>query len=68
VGVDVAGDVDALHLGPILRVAENLFGGSPRTDDALPVVDVVDEAVERLHALAQARLQPLPFRRRMMRG
>ena len=65
VRVDVAGDVDALHLGPVLRVAEDLLGrDDARAHDALPVVDVVKEAVQRLDALAQPRLERAPLRRR----
>ena len=65
VRVDVAGDVDALHLGAVLRVAEHLVGGDDAgLQDLLVVIDVVDEAVERGDALAQAALHLAPLVRR----
>ncbi len=65
VRVDVARHVDTVHLGPVLRVAEDLVGrNAARAHDLLVVVDVVDVAVQRAHALAQAGLELAPFGRR----
>ena len=62
VRVDVAGHIDALHLGTVLRVAQNLFRRDhARIQDLLVVVNVVDEGVERAHALLQAALEPHPL-------
>jgi hypothetical protein len=62
VGVDAAGDVDALHLRAVLRVAEHLLRGDhARLQDLLVVVNVVDEGVQRPHALLQAAFEPDPF-------
>ncbi len=56
------GDVDALHLGAELGVAEHLVGRDDAgLEDLLAVVDVVDEPVERGDALAQAALHLAPF-------
>ena len=65
VRVDAAGDVDAHHLGAELRVAEHLLGRHDAgLEDLLVVVDVVDEAVQRRDALAQAALHLAPLVRR----
>ncbi|MNN16609.1 hypothetical protein D3C81_1297540 [compost metagenome] len=57
VGVDVARHVDAEHLRPVLRVVVDLVGRNHTgADDVLAVVDIVDEPVQRGHALAQAAL------------
>jgi len=62
--VDVAGHIDALHLGAILCVIEHLLGrNAPRLEDFLIVVDVVDEGIQRLHTLAQTRRHVDPFLR-----
>ena len=63
--VNVGCDFNALHLGPVLRITENLLGRYyARLDDVLLVIDVMDEHVERLHPLRQASLQLRPFGRR----
>ena len=60
--VDVARDVDSLHLGPILRIAQDLFGRErPARNDVLVVIDVVQKHVERAHSLLQARFELLPL-------
>ena len=57
-----AGHVDAAHLGAVLRVAEDALGGQrPAVEDLLVVVDVVEERVERAHALHEAALEHRPF-------
>jgi len=52
-----------LHLGPVLAsLAKNVLGRDHAgTDDALAVVDVVDEAVERLTRWRRLASQPLPI-------
>jgi len=63
--VDAAGHVDAHHLGPVLGVVQDLLGRDHAgLDDLLPVIDVVDEAVERRDALDQAFFHRGPFVRR----
>jgi hypothetical protein len=62
VRIDAAGHVHAHHLGPELRVLGHLLlRHDAGLDDLLPVVDVVDEAVERMDALAQPGFHLLPF-------
>ena len=43
------------------RRADDLLGDDPVLDDPLLVVDVVDEQVERVDALLQAALDPVPL-------
>jgi hypothetical protein len=60
--IDVTGHIDALHLGAVLGVVEHLLGGNVSgLEDFLVVVDVVDEAVQRLDALAQAGFRSRPL-------
>ena len=62
VRVDAAGHVEPLHLGAVLRIAEDLLGAEDAgAQDVLAVVDVRDEGVQRLDALAQpgGELAPL---------
>ena len=62
VRVDVARHIHPHHLGAELRVLEDLLGGDQAgLEDVLPVVDVVDEAVERRDPLGQPlfHLRPL---------
>ena len=60
--VDAPRHVDAVHLGPVLRVAEHLLGGdAARPHDVLLVIDVVDEAVERAHPLLEAGFELPPL-------
>jgi hypothetical protein len=60
--VHTAGHVHTHHLGAELRVLENLVGRDMAgLDDFLVVVHVVDEAVERRHALHQTGLHALPL-------
>ena len=62
VRVNAPRDLDALHLGAVLGVAEDELGGNPpRAKDLLAVVDVVEECVQRPHALAQALLERAPL-------
>jgi hypothetical protein len=64
VRVDAGGHIDALHLRAVLRVAEDQLGRHhARRQDALVVVDVVDEGVQRQRPLAQAALEHRPLRR-----
>ncbi len=61
-GVNAARHVDPLHLGPILGVAEDLFGRQDASlEDPLLVIDVGDERVQRLRALLEATLKPGPL-------
>ena len=56
------GTSSALHLGAVLRVAEDLLGSQHAgAQDVLAVVDVRDERVQRLHALAQSRRELAPL-------
>ena len=65
VGVDVGGHLDALHFGAVLGVLVNLRGGNHAgLDDVLAVIDIVDEHVQRLDALHQARSATAPIRGR----
>jgi hypothetical protein len=62
VGIDAPRDIHALHLRPVLIVAEHLLGGyDARLQDFLVVIDVMDEGIQRAHALLQSgfELQPL---------
>ena len=60
--VDVLGHVHVLHLGAVLGVQEYLLGGHHvRAHDVVPVIDVVDEHVERAYPLLQAGFQQTPF-------
>jgi hypothetical protein len=62
VGVDAAGDVDALHLRAVLGVAQHLFlGDDARLQDLLVVVNIVNEGIQRPHALLQAAFEPDPL-------
>ena len=52
------GHVDALHLGAVLRIAQHLLGGDDAgLEDLLVVVDVVDEGIERAHALLESAFE-----------
>ena len=56
------GTAIALHLGPIPGVAEDgLHGNHASIEDFLVVVDIVDERVQRAHALLEAGIQRRPF-------
>ena len=60
--VDITRYGDALHLGAVLRIAKHLLGRhDASTHNILFVIDVVNEQIERLHALTQPLLQGLPF-------
>jgi len=64
VAVDAARQRQAAHLRPVLLVVEHhLARHDAGLDDALRVVDVVEEGVERAHALAQPGLQHRPLGR-----
>ena len=61
-GVDPIGRLDAVHLGPVGRVEQHEFRRHEAgLDDLLVVIDVVEEDVDRLHALDAAALHELPF-------
>ena len=65
VRVDAAGDVDADHLAAVLRIAEHAFGGNDAgAENRLLVIDVVQEQVQRVHAL----LSPASSRCHSSRG
>jgi len=52
VRVDPAGRIEAHHLGQEGRVVSNQAGRhAPRAQDFLAMVDIVQEGVDRLHAL-----------------
>ena len=60
--IDAAGYVDTLHLGSILRIADNGFNGhGARLQDALIVIHVLNKQVECAGALLETRFQLLPF-------
>src|SRR5258708_19474415 len=62
VRVDASRNVDPLHLGPVLRIAEHRLGRNlARANDLALVVDVMQEKIQRLDPLAQARFQPTPL-------
>ncbi len=62
--VDSARHVDAHHLAAELRVLVHLLGGNlAGLDDLLGVVDVVQEAVQRGHALSQSPREDVPLAR-----
>jgi hypothetical protein len=63
--IDVMRRVHAHHLLAKLRVVQDLVGGDDAgPDDVLLVIDVVQEAVQRRHALDQALFQMGPLARR----
>ena len=60
--IDITRYSDALHLWPVLRISKHLLSRHhASTNDGLFVIDIVDEQIKRLHALAQALVQRLPF-------
>jgi len=60
--VDLARQVHTHHLGAELAVLEHVLGRHDAgLEDLLTVVDVVQEAVQRRHALRQALLHAGPF-------
>ena len=62
VGVDVLGHVHAHHLAAEVPGAEDQLGRHDFfAQDALVVIDVVQEVVEGGHALGEAALQPVPL-------
>ncbi|MCY1278586.1 hypothetical protein D9M70_273170 [compost metagenome] len=62
VRVDVAVQVEALHRQLVALVGQHLLGGDdPGLDDALVVVEVGEEHVQRLDALDAALLDHAPF-------
>ena len=62
VRVDAAGRVEADHLAPEVPRAEHELGRHlPVAQDALAVVDVGEEGVERVHALDHAALDVIPL-------
>ena len=62
VGVDAARRPDADHLGQERVVGgDQLARHAAGAQDLLAVIDVVEEGVERLHALLDALRQPAPF-------
>jgi len=65
VRVDAPGHVDAAHLRAVLRVRQHpIRGHRSAVQDPLVVVDVVEERVQRAHALKEAALEHAPFVRR----
>ncbi len=62
VRVDSARNIHALHLAPILRVAEHaLFGDHAGLENGMLVIDVMQEQVERTHALLEPSLERAPL-------
>ena len=60
--VNVTRDVDSTHLGPVLRVAQDLIGwDSARAQYVLVVIYVAQKHVQRSHPLPQTSLKLLPF-------
>src|SRR5207248_133199 len=65
VAVNALGHRKTVHLAHVLGARKHHFGRDrPLAQDALAPVDVLQEMVERLHALAQPGLQPPPGPRR----
>jgi hypothetical protein len=65
VDVGAAGHVEADHLRPVVGIAEHERARHHAVlQDALLMIDVVEEEVERGDALDHARLDVLPLRRR----
>ena len=62
VRIDATGNVHPVHLGTVLGVAEHaLARDDAGRQDRLVVVDVVQERVQRVHALAQSPIEHLPL-------
>ena len=62
VAPDAPGRIDAAALGAIeRRRLDDLFRNNFVFQDFLVVVDVVDEFVQRVDALLEAALDPVPF-------
>ncbi|MNK79695.1 hypothetical protein D3C87_993670 [compost metagenome] len=62
VGVNVGGDGNALHFRAVLGILVYLLGrNDARLDDVLLMINIMDEHVQGLHALHQARLHLRPF-------
>ncbi len=62
VDVDVAGDVDADHLGAkALRRIDDLSRDAPLAQDPLVVVNVVQERIERANPLHDSAIDPVPL-------
>ena len=60
--VDLVGQVEADHRHLVGLVGQHLFGGDhPGLEDGLPVVDVVEEPVQRGDALLEALGEHLPL-------
>ncbi|MNN01809.1 hypothetical protein D3C81_1144370 [compost metagenome] len=60
--IDVGGDRYALHLGAVLRIAEDLLRRDDAgLDDILVVVNIVDEHIQRAYPLHQAGFHVRPF-------
>ncbi len=61
-GIGAVGDVDALHLGPVIGIAQHQLGRHDAVlQDLLIVIDVVQEQIDRLHPLDHPGLDRLPF-------
>ena len=64
-GIDAAGRIDADHLGQKrLILGDHRGRNASGAQDFLAVIDVVQEGVDRAHALFNALGQPSPFARR----
>ena len=62
VRIDAAGHVHPLHLAAVLRVAEDALGRhGAGLENRLLVIDVVQEGVERAHALREPAFEQVPF-------
>ena len=62
-GIDAVGQLDAAHFLLEAGVLQHLLGRDhARLEDLLPVVDVVQEAVERIYALLESLRQLVPLR------
>jgi hypothetical protein len=60
--IDVVRDVLAVHLGAEHRVLEDqVFGHDAGAEDIAAVIDIAQEHIQRLDALAQPSLQQRPF-------
>jgi len=62
VAPDAAGRIDAAALGAVKRGGvDNLLGDNPVLQNFLIVVNVVNKLVERVDALLEAALDPIPL-------
>ncbi len=62
-GIDATRHVYTIHLWPVLRIGQNTGWYDTGFDDVLLVVNIVQEHVQRLHALNGAARKHAPLMR-----